>query len=503
MKKNFLEYLEETARRLPDKTAFYDDREGLTFRELEEKARRIGSRLAEAAGPRRPVALLLDARSIRNVPAMYGTLYAGCAYAPLDITMPPERLKLLLDLMQPAAVLADEKGARAFEACGEYDCPLIAYEEAAAAEVNAETLEAIRTRASVYDPMSVLYTSGSTGIPKGSVQTHFSYLHWTEATIAVYGLTEEVVFGNQSPFFYANSVLEVITPVALGSTVYLLPGGVLTFPKKMIGCLRDHHVTLLCMTPSSFISIVNGNVLEAGCLPELKWGIMSGESMPWEPLKVWMDATPAADWWHFYGSTEMFSVAVGKVDPNHRSGDRLPVGKPFSLAHILFLDENGEETPPGEPGEMLVCSPWVASGYYRDPERTAASWIADPLNRGWQEVFFRGGDLGYLRKDGQLMVLGRRDSQIKHMGYRMEIGEVDAALRKIRGVQEECVMFDGERDLLFCFYTGETEEKELRAGLKEQLARYMIPDRFIRLPEMPHTASMKLDRARLKAMMKE
>ena len=503
MKANFLEHLEATARRLPDKTAFYDDREGMTFRELEEKARKIGSCLAEAVPPRMPVALLMDARSIRNIPAMYGTLYAGCAYAPLDITMPPERLKLLLDLMQPAAVLADEKGIRAFESCGKAEIPLVNYEDAAAAEENAEKLQAIRKQASVFDPMSVLYTSGSTGIPKGSVQTHFSYLHWTDATINVYGVTEDVVFGNQSPFFYANSVLEVITPVALGSTVYLLPSGALTFPKKMIGCLRDHHVTLLCMTPSSFISIVNGNVLTPGCLPELKWGIMSGESMPWEPLKIWMDATPNADWWHFYGSTEMFSVAVGKVSPDHQSGDRLPVGKPFSLAHILFLDENGEEAKPGEPGEMYVCSPWIATNYHRDPERTAASWITDPLGRGWQERFFRGGDLGYLREDGQLMVLGRRDSQIKHMGYRMEIGEVDAALRKIPGLQEECVLFSGAKDLLWCFFTGDTDEKQIRAGLKEQLARYMIPDRFVKLDEMPHTSSMKLDRTRLKNMMNE
>ena len=503
MKANFLEHLEETARRLPDKTAFYDDRESMSFRQLMKLAQQIGSRLAEATGPRKPVALLMDARSIRNLPAIYGTLYAGCAYAPLDITMPPERLKLLLDLMQPSVVLADEKGRSALEACGQPEMPLVALEDAEKAEIDKGKLRAIRRQASVFDPMSVLYTSGSTGIPKGSVQTHFSYLHWTEATISVYGLTENVVFGNQSPFFYANSVLEVITPVALGATVYLLPSAALTFPKKMIDSLRNNHVTLLCMTPSSFISIVKGNVLAPGCLPELKWGIMSGEPMPWEPLKVWMDATPGANWWHFYGSTEMFSVAVGKVDANHHSGDRLPVGKPYSLTHILFIDENGEEAEPGKPGEMYVCSPWTATNYYRDPERTEASWITDPLGRGWSERFFRGGDLGYLREDGQLMVLGRRDSQIKHMGYRMEIGEVEAALQGLQGLQEECVLFDSGKDLLWCFFTGEPDEKEIRAGLKEKLARYMIPDRFVKLEEMPHTSSMKTDRMALKSLMNE
>ena len=110
MKANMLNFLEETSSRLPDKTAFYDDREKMTYGALTDKARRIGSALAKAASPRRPVALLMDARSIRNIPAMFGVLYAGCAYAPLDIMMPKDRLKLLLDLLQPAAVLSDEKG---------------------------------------------------------------------------------------------------------------------------------------------------------------------------------------------------------------------------------------------------------------------------------------------------------------------------------------------------------------------------------------------------------
>ena len=501
MKSNMLEYLEQSAERLPGKTAFYDDHESLTFEGLLEKARHVGSCLSEYTVPRQPVALLLDARSIRNIPALFGALYAGCAYAPLDIGMPPERLNMLLKLLKPAVALADEKGSKAFHACGLKDVHMVAYGDAVSFAVSEEKLAAIRAQASVYDPLSILYTSGSTGIPKGSIQTHFSYLHWTEATIHVYGLTQDTVFGNQSPFFYANSILEIFPPVALGATVYLLPAGVLTFPKKLISCLKEHHVTAFCMTPSSFISVVNGGVLTAGCLPELKWGIMSGESMPWDPLKIWMDATPNADWWHFYGSTEMFSVAVGKVDKHHQSGDRLPVGKPFSLAHILFVDENGDETKPGEPGEMLVSSPWIAWGYHRDPDRTAASWVVDPLNRGWQERFFRGGDMGYIREDGQLMVLGRKDAQIKYMGYRMEIGEVEVALARVPGWREGCVLFDGEKDKLWCFYTGELEEKQIKAALKEQLARYMLPDQYVHLDEMPHTATMKLDRNSLRKLM--
>lgn len=502
MKANMLDYLEATAERVPDRVAFYDDQESLTYARLRDSARRIGSCLAAAAPPRTSVALLLDSRSIRNIPAIFGTLYAGCAYAPLDIAMPAERLKLLLELLQPAAVLMDDRGAKALAACGLDGLASISYAEALSAPADDAALAAIRRQASVYDPMSILYTSGSTGIPKGSIQTHFSYVHWTEATIGIYGFTEDTVFANQSPFFYANSILDIFPPVALGAKTYLLPSGVLTFPKKMIACLNEHRITELCMTPSSFISIVNAGVLAPGAVPLLKWGIMSGESMRWLPLKAWMDATPSADWWHFYGSTEMFSVAVGKVADHHQADERLPVGRPFPMVHILFVDEDGREVPPGQPGEMLVSSPMIGCGYHRDAERTQAAWLVDPLGRGWQETFYRCGDVGYLQPDGQLMVLGRKDSQIKHMGYRMELGEVEAALHALSGWQEGCVLFDQKQDKLWCFYSGALDEKQIRTGLKERLARYMLPDSFVHLDEMPHTANMKIDRQRLRQMIR-
>lgn len=513
MRANILEQLEATAQRVPQKTAFYDDSETLTFEQLQQRAQQIGTALSVHEVQGKPVALLLDARSIRNISAIYGVLYAGGAYAPFDLSMPPERLAQLLALLQPHVILADEKGSQALEklqqTAGETEqdhsaaelyqgIPLLTYEEAVCTECEEQKLQQIRQKTSVYDPMSILYTSGSTGIPKGSVQTQFAYLHWTEATIEAYGFDETIVFGNQSPFFYANSIIDIFPPVALGATVYLLPSGILNFPKKLIECLNEHQITELTMTPSSFIGVVNAGVLEEGKLPYLRYGIMSGESMPWLPLEIWMKATPNAEWWHFYGSTEMFSVAVGRVEGAPKEGQRIPVGRPFPLAHILFADEDGNEVPAGTPGEMLLSSPWVASGYHRDEVRTQAAWIVDPLQKGWYERFYRSGDIGYLREDGQLVVLGRRDTQIKHMGYRMELGEVEAALRSIAACQEGCVLFQKETGKIWCFYAGELSEKELRKAMKTKLAAYMLPDQFVHLEQMPHTASMKLDREALR-----
>ena len=503
MMNNMLDYLEQTVARFPQRIAFFDDRESLTYEKLGDRARRIGSALAKHSKPRTPVALLMDSRSICNLPGIFGVLYGGCAYAPLDITMPPQRLQLLLNLLAPSGILGDEKGIIALKNCGYEGAPVFCYEDAVLTAPNEKVLAAIREQSSVYDPMSILYTSGSTGIPKGSIQNHFSYIHWMKATIKIYDLDERAVFGNQSPFFYANSILEIFPPVALGAKVYLLPAGVLSFPKRFIDCLNTHHITDLCMTPSSFIAIAGADVLTPGCMGELKGGYMSGEPMPWAPLSKWMEATPNAQWWHFYGSTEMFSVAVGRVDKNHQQGDRLPVGKPFDLAHLLFVDDEDNEVPKGQPGEMLVSSPWIARGYHRDDKRTNAAWVIDPLDRGWHERFYRSGDIGYQRADGQLVVLGRRDSQIKHRGYRMELGEVERALEDVPGWTDGLILFDREKDRIWCFFTGLLTEKELRQALNKHLARYMVPDVFVHLKELPHTSNMKVDRAKLTAMMKE
>lgn len=498
MIRSMLEPLNQTAARVPDRVAFYDDREQMTYAQLRRAARSIGTALTALARPGQAVALLLDPRSIQNIPALYGALFAGCAYAPMDISMPPERLRQLLGLLEPAAVIVDEKGGKALDAAGGRGAPVLSYREALGTADDEEKLAAIEKTIGPDAPMSILYTSGSTGVPKGSVQTHGSYIQWTDATIRMYGLGEDTVFGNQSPFFYANSILDIFPPVALGARVYLLPAGVLTFPRRLIQCLNAHHITEFCMTPSSFIGVVNAGVLTKNCLPELRWGIMSGESMPWEPLKAWMDASPNASWWHFYGSTEMFSVAVGRVTPDYGLEARLPVGRLFPQVEVLFLEDEKALAPAGEPGEMYVLSPWVASGYYRDPERTAQAW-----EEIGGKTYYRSGDMGYIRPDGQLMVLGRKDSQIKHMGYRMELGDVENALRAVQGVGESCVLYDRERDRIYCFYAGAMEEKELRRALRDRLARYMLPDALVRLPAMPHTASMKIDRAALKKLMSE
>lgn len=491
---NVLDYLENSARRVPERAAYTDERQTITYRELESLSKAVGTALSQKVLPRTPVAVLMDARDARCVAAFLGILYAGCFYVPLDPAMPKERLELILRGLEPALILYDEKCAPRVAGLP-YDT--MRYAQAIACERDQSVLDAIRAQTSVYDLLTVLYTSGSTGIPKGVSQSQYSFITYTEATNEVYGFTEDTVFGNQSPFFYANSIIDIYPPIALGASVYLLPANALSFPQKFIDCLNAHKVTELTMTPSSYVQVANSGALTPNALPSLRYVIMSGEVTPWKQISLWMEASPNAGFYNFYGSTELFSVAVHRIDQPYSDGEIIPVGPPYRHVHILFVGEDGREVPRGEAGEMFIANPWLSSGYYKDKRRTDAAFVCDPMERGYHERFYQTGDMGRLNEKGQLVVLGRKDTQIKHMGYRMELGEVEAALQAIPGWQDGLCLYDKESGLIYCFWEGALTRQDITVALRTKLQKYMLPDRYIHFDVLPHTSNMKIDRVKL------
>ena len=392
MSENVLDFLETSARRLPDKPAFVSERRTLTFAQLLERSRRVGSALCARARAGRPVAVVMDDRDAHTVAALLGVLYAGCCYAPLDANMPAERLRDILKRLSPEAVLVDAQTRAAVAAAGAW--PLMDFAEAACAALNTRALLERRAATRAEDALSILFTSGSTGAPKGVVQTQGAYLAYARATIEKYGFTGEDVFGNQSPFFYANSIIDLYPPLALGATVHILPARALAFPAIMVERLAALGVTELTMTPSSYVRVAEAGALREGCLPNLKYIILSGEAARWETLEAWLRAAPNAGAWNFYGSTEAFSVAVWRLDRRFAAGETIPVGPPFAQARLLFFDEQGRSVPPEAGGSMLVSSPWVASGYFGDAERTQESFVYDPLGVGEGRRYYRTGDEG-------------------------------------------------------------------------------------------------------------
>ena len=499
MYENVLEYLEHAAESWPERIAFEDEKEAMTYPALMDAARRIGTGIAAHAALRQPVAVVMTDRSVRCVAGMLGVVYAGCPYSPLDAAMPTERLQVILEQLQPGAILCDEN-TRAGVELAAWPCPVLTYEQLVQVDADEDKLAWIRERVSTWDVLSILFTSGSTGVPKGVAQSHRSYIAYTETNTERFGFTIDDVYANQSPFFYANSITDLYPPIKFGAKVYIMPTRCLSFPKMLVDMLREWQVSVLCMTPSSYVKAASSGAMSEGCLPALKYIILSGEAAHWQTLQVWLSAAPNAKVWNFYGSTELLGVAVKRLERTYSDSELIPVGKRYAGTEILIVDEDGNELPRGEKGEMLIANPWLFSGYYRDKARTDAAFADDPLGRGYRTRYYCTGDIGCIDEDGMLTVHGRKDSQIKRAGYRMELGEVEVALRQIPGWDNGLALYDKESGKLCCFWTGALTQKEILAALKKSLPRYALPDTYIHLDEMPYTATAKIDRQALRRL---
>ncbi len=502
MLNNILEYLEASAERLPDKIAFAEENAGLTFRQVMLSAQAIGTGLYRRGHTKAPVAILMDSRHIPYVQAMFGVAYSGCFYAPMDPSVPMDRLKILLERLQPTAILYDQKGAEAVASFrDQYDA--VSFESLLEEEADEELLKTIRSQCSYFDPLCVMFTSGSTGVPKWVLHTHHSIHMWCLLTNARYQFSESTVHGNQSPFFYSNCFGSLYLPIMLGSSSYILSASVLAFPKKMVEALKEKHVSELCMTPSSWTAVADSGALDAEVIPDLKWITLSGEACNSQAIKKWLAVCPNAHVWNFYGSTEALSVSTRPLERDlvTEPGEVIPSGPLYPQVHMLIVDEDGQVLPPGEKGEMLVHTPCMCSGYYLDPERTNEAFVDDPLHKGYHEWFYRTGDLGYFNQRGQLVVTGRKDNMIKHKGYRMEMGEVETAAKAVEGCTDCACIHDKEKDVLYCFYTGSLSEEEMMKALRKILPRFALPDRCVRIEKIPYTSSVKVDRRALSPLL--
>ncbi len=492
--------LKQTAAAFPERIAYAEAECRTNYARLCSDSEAIGTCVAQAAPPRSAIAVIVDARSTLCVSALMGALAAGCFYAPLDPALPQERLRLILTNLQPALILADDKSLE--KAAGAYPQACVIRVQAAMQTAADPALLKARGAGIAPDDLSmVLYTSGSTGIPKGVAHTQQGMVTWTETTIRKYGFTSDTVFANISPFYYANSLLELFVPMLLGAKVVMIMPSYLTFPKRLIRCLQEEQVTELCMTPSSFVVAANSGALSAGLLPDLQMFIMSGEVMPPAQLQLWMEAAPNAVAMNFYGSTETLSIAVDPV-VFPKAGHVIPVGRLLPNVALRLITDDGRLAAPGQTGEIFARSPMVTVGYYRDDARTQAALVADPLGE-MPGKWFRTGDYGVMDEAGRLSVIGRMDNMIKHHGYRMELGEVEAAVRQIPGCKEACCLLKPEADKIWCFVSGDVQDSDLAAYLKTRLAKYMLPDCYVILPDMPHNANMKIDRNALRQRMNE
>ncbi len=496
MRDNVLEYLEESARRCPDKTAFADPDESVTYAEIKERAMRIGSALAAVLPPGSPVPVLLN-KSVKAVSVMLGAVYAGCFYSVLDLRQPDTRLQsILMTLDSGTAVCsrADDGGSRCLR--GQQ---VLYYEDLLKSGIDEALLQKRRAGALNTDPLYVNFTSGSTGVPKGVVVCHRSVIDFIERFTEITGLCPDDVLGNQAPFDFDVSVKDIYSTLYLGAEMQIIPQQYFLMPTELLDFLTGRSVTVLIWAVSALTILTKLRAFSYKIPEKVRRVIFSGEVMPVRHLNMWREAVPDAVFYNVYGPTEITCNCTWyRVDRAFDQSEEIPIGKPFPNEKVFLLDEEDrliEEA--GKTGEICVAGTALALGYYRNPEATAAVFVQNPLQSAYPETIYRTGDLGTYLEDGDLLYIGRKDFQIKHMGHRIELGEIEKVLYSIREVGDACCLFI--RDRIVAFYTGELTKKELVPLMKEQIPDYMVPNVFVRMEQLPLSKNGKIDRQKLKA----
>ena len=498
MQTNILEYLEATVKRLPEKIAYSDGVDNMSFSELFRISRGIGSCLLHRGFSREAVAILME-KHPRQVASFYGAVYAGCFYVSIDPEMPPRRMEMILESINARVLIVDGKYEKLLSGIA-FDGTVLLYDEICDYEEDAEALARVRERQIDTDPIYIVFTSGSTGVPKGVAACHRSVIDYVETLCDALGFSEDTVFANQTPLFFDAPLKELMPVIKYGATAYLVPKKLFMFPMKLCDYLNEHRVNTVCWVVSALTMISSLGVLENNPPRYLTTVAFGSEVFPRRQYDLWREALPDATFFNLYGPTEATGMSCfWRADRALEKDEPIPVGKPFRNTDLMLIKEDGREAVAGEQGEIYLRGTCVTLGYFNNPEKTAEAFVQNPLQHAYPETVYRTGDLAYRNTHGELVFVSRKDAQIKHMGHRIELGEVECAAADCAAVTRACCVYDDENKRILLYYTGSTEENELLRFLKGYLPRYMIPAACKRLDVMPMTPNGKIDRKKLKA----
>lgn len=496
---NVMEYLEHTVKLVPDKVAFANETDKITFQEVYSGSRAIGSYLCDNDYYDEPVVVFMK-KHPKQIVAFFGCVYGGNYYVPIDEEMPRFRVELIFNNLQPRIIICDDSTydvAKTF-VDGE-NTRLVLYDDIVNTPINQEGLDSIRDKQLDTDPIYIVFTSGSTGVPKGVVACHRSVIDYIENLSDVLGFNEDTVFANQAPLYFDACLKELYPTLKFGATTYIVPKSLFMFPIKLVEFLNEHKINTVCWVVSALTMISAFKTFDK-IKPEYLHTIAFGsEVFPIKQFNIWKENLPNARFTNLYGPTETTGMCCYyKVDREFELDEVMPVGRPFHNTQILLLDENNKKADIGQVGEICVRGTSLTHGYYHDFEKTNDVFVQNPLNDRYPELIYRTGDLGKWNERGELVFVSRKDYQIKHMGHRIELGEIEVNVNMLEEITLSCCIYDKEKEKIVLYYVGDIETKALIGILKEKLPRYMLPNKVEKLDEMPLTPNGKLDRVYLK-----
>lgn len=510
--------IDNAAEKYPDHQAVRFSSQGVTYAELVTRANSLARTLREQGVGRGDRVGIYMNKDLEAITAVYGIMKAGAAYVPLDPFAPVSRLSYMvrdcgirhlitkpIKLQQVEQVIESETGLACVVGLEEDGLPVrtISWDDVFNVPGNtppdAGTIE--------QDLAYILYTSGSTGDPKGIMHTHRSGLTFAEWGVATYGLRHEDRLSNHAPFHFDLSTFDFFSGACAGATTVIIPEALTKFPVNLSKLIQEEQITVWYSVPFALIQLLLRGAMERFDMSSLRWVLFAGEPFPTKHLRVLMAELPYARFSNLYGPTETNVCTYYHVPPlPEDSNEPIPIGEACANVEALVVDEDDRPLPAGEVGELLIRSPLVMRGYWAQPEMTERSLFRREAFSGYEDVFYRTGDLVELQANGDFKYLGRKDRQIKTRGYRVELDEVEVALLSHAGVEEAAVypVPDGEgSNLIEAAVTAKPgvtlDTAALISHVSERLPPYAIPVQIAVMEEFPRTSTGKINRRELRA----
>lgn len=505
----------------PEAPAIVAGNETMSYGELERASNQLARLLKEAGcEPGDRVCLLLP-KSISALVGMIGTLKADCIYVPMDLNNPPARLRTVCEICECRFILAGKASLAVLEKLIELGVDpeiRIGWMDPGSSgpsrepafrrdDFGAVSAQPVDSKNSSSDVAHILFTSGSTGVPKGVMITHSNVMHFIEWATRYFGFSCADRISGHPPLHFDLSTFDIYGTFLAGASLYLFPPELNVLPHKVAHFIRSNELTQWFSVPSLLNYMSKFDVVKQGDFPSLRRLLWCGEAFPTPALMYWMKRLPHVSFTNLYGPTEATIASSYYHLPEcpRDETQMIPIGQACEGEWLSVLDEHLNPVETGRIGELYIGGVGLSPGYWRDAEKTEAAFRKNP-DAGAPARIYRTGDLASVGGDGLVYLHGRADSQIKSRGYRIELGEIERALNALEGLRESAVVgveLDGfEGVAISCAYVpapgARVSSAMLREKLAETLPRYMVPSHWLTLDTLPRNGNAKVDRNRLR-----